>query len=540
MSTSEIPNELPTGLPTIHLHDNLTGKRQELQTLEPGKCGFYCCGPTVYGLSHLGNARAALVPDVMVRFLRHQGYDVKYVRNITDIDDKIINRANEEGIPAAEVAAKYTAEYQSDMAALFNLPPDVEPKVSDHVSEILDLVKQLEDKGLAYAVDGDVYYRVKDFKGYGKLSKRNIEEMLEAAGSRIDVDDRKETPLDFALWKSAKPGEPAWDSPWGPGRPGWHIECSAMSSTHLGNTFDIHGGGRDLIFPHHENEIAQSQGAHGEDTFARYWVHNGFIDFNGEKMSKSLGNFFTTREILGLYDAESARYFLLTVHYRSGLNFEVEVHCPECDAEMDRDGQESGKCAACGAVTPAEVLRGHVRFPGLEEADDRLAYIYNTLAQARTFLATAKKPGNEEPVLEHTAGMLDSFIEIMRNDFNTGGALGTISKPLGEVNRLLDSGKGVGKASRWLTIEKFVNDMEQVAVILGCFGQDPSAWLAGRRDGKAARMGLDVARVEELVAERRTARESKDWEAADRLRDELDELGVGVQDGPEGSTWDFL
>ena len=527
-------------LPVITLYNTLSGRKQELETLEPGRCGIYCCGPTVYGLSHLGNARAALVPDVMVRFLRHQGYDVKYVRNITDIDDKIIKRSQDEGIPAQEVADKYADEYKRDLADLNILDPDVEPRVSTHVPEIIELVEGLIAKGLAYDVEGDVYYRVTSFKGYGKLSKRNVEEMLESAGSRIDVDERKETPLDFALWKAAKPGEPAWDSPWGPGRPGWHIECSAMSSTHLGDTFDIHGGGRDLIFPHHENEIAQSQGAHGDDTFARYWVHNGFIDFNGEKMSKSLGNFFTTREILGLYDAESTRYFLLTVHYRSGLNFEVEVLCPACEAEMDRDGQESGTCAGCGAKTESEVLRSRVRFPGLEDADDRLAYIYKTLKQARAFIATAKKPGNEEPVLELTAGMLDNFVELMRNYFNTGGALGTISKPLGEVNRLLDSAKGVSKAARWLTISKFVTDMEQIAVILGCFDQDPAAWLAGRRDGKAARLGLDVEQVEELVAERRFAREQKDWGAADELRDKLEELGVGVQDGPEGSTWDFL
>jgi len=529
-----------TSLPTVTLFDTLTGKKQELETLEPGRCGIYCCGPTVYGLSHLGNARAALVPDVMVRFLRHQGYGVKYVRNITDIDDKIIKRSQEEGIPAQEVADKYAAEYRRDMKDLNILDPDVEPRVSDHVPEIIALVESLIAKGLAYDVDGDVYYRVKDFKGYGKLSKRNIDEMIESAGSRIDVDERKESPLDFALWKAAKEGEPAWDSPWGPGRPGWHIECSAMSSTHLGDSFDIHGGGRDLIFPHHENEIAQSQGAHGEDTYARYWSHNGFIDFAGEKMSKSLGNFFTTREITSLYDPESVRYFLLTVHYRSGLNFEVEVTCPACEAHLDKVGQESGRCAACGAETPVEDLRKRVRFPGLEEADDRLAYIYTTLSQARRFLAAAKKPGNSEPVTEGVAGMLDAFVAQMRNDFNTGGALGVLSKPLGEVNGLLDSGKGVGKATRFLTIEKFTRDMEQVALVLGCFGQDPDKWLAGRRDGKAARMGLDIARVEELLVQRTAARAAKDWEAADRIRGELTSLGVGVQDGPEGSVWSFI
>ena len=527
-------------LPIVSLFDTMTGKKQELKTLEPGRCGIYCCGPTVYGLSHLGNARAALVPDVMVRFLRHQGYDVKYVRNITDIDDKIIKRSLEEGIPAREVADKYAAEYKRDMTDLNILAPDVEPRVSDHIPEVVDLVRSLIDKDLAYEVEGDVYYRVRNFKGYGKLSKRNIEEMLESAGSRIEVDERKESPLDFALWKAAKPGEPGWDSPWGKGRPGWHIECSAMSSAHLGDSFDIHGGGRDLIFPHHENEIAQSQGAHGADSFARYWSHNGFIDFAGEKMSKSLGNFFTTREITGLYDSESVRYFLLTVHYRSELNFEVEVKCPACEALMDKDSQESGRCPACEAETPVADLRKQVRFPGLEEADDRLAYIYSTLSQARRFLATAKKPGNEEPVTSGVEGMLMTFVAHMRNDFNTSGALGALSRPLGEVNGLLDSGKGVSKAVRYLTIERFVNDMVEVAQILGCFGQDPDQWLVKRRDGKAARMGLDIAKVEYLLVKRTAARGDKDWEAADRIRDELTELGVGVQDGPDGSVWSFL
>ncbi len=524
----------------VHLFDTLSGRKQELQTREPGRCGFYCCGPTVYDLSHLGNARAALVPDVMVRFLRDQGYDVKYVRNITDIDDKIIKRAQQDGVPAADVAARYADEYRRDMASLNVLPPDVEPKVSDHIPQIIELVSTLVDKGLAYPAEDGVYYRVAAFTGYGKLSKRNIDEMLEGAGSRIEVDDRKESPLDFALWKSAKPGEPAWDSPWGPGRPGWHIECSAMCQSHLGETFDIHGGGRDLIFPHHENEIAQSQGACGDHTFARYWVHNGFIDFNGEKMSKSLGNFFTTREILALYDAESVRYFLLTVHDRSGLNFEVTVGCPACGGELDKAAQESGLCPACGHQADTAELRTRVRFPGLEDADDRLAYIYGTLSAARRFLEAAKAPAGDEPAGEAVAAMLPAFLDHMRNDFNTSGALGVISKPLAEVNGLLASGKGVSKGVRHATIARFVADMDRIAGILGCFGQDPDAWLLGRRDGKAARLGLDLQLVEDLVARRQAAREQKDWAAADTLREELAALGVGVQDGADGSSWNFL
>jgi len=524
----------------IQIHDTLTGGKRVLETLEPGKVGFYCCGPTVYDLTHVGNARAAVVPDLMVRFLRHQGYVVKYVRNITDIDDKIIARSNERGMDAGDLANLYADEYHTDLASLNTLEPDVEPRVSETIGAILDLVQDLIDKGLAYEVDGDVYYRVKAFDGYGQLSHRCLDEMLEGAGSRIEVDTRKETPLDFALWKAAKPGEPSWDSPWGAGRPGWHIECSAMSSTHLGHTFDIHGGGRDLIFPHHENEIAQSQGAHGAGTFAKYWVHNGFIDFAGEKMSKSLGNFFTTREITTKFPPETVRYFLLTVHYRSGLNFDLEVRCPACGVELDKAAQESGDCAGCGTHTAPDTLKTLVRFPGLEEADGRLAYIYNTLKGARAFLASAKQPGNVEPPSESVAGMLEAFVGHMRNDFNTGGALGALSKPLSEVNGLVASGKGVSKGARWATLHTFSEAMTEVAEILGCFGQDPVAWLQERRDMKAARTGLDFARLEALMAERQIARAEKDWAAADRIRDDLAAMGVGVQDGPDGSVWDFL
>ncbi len=536
-------NQSEDGAPVlgrVELYDTLRGTKCPLETLVPGEVSMYCCGPTVYDLTHVGNARAALVPDVIVRFLRHQGYQVKYVRNITDIDDKIIKRSSEEKTPAAELAARFADEYHRDMDDLNILPPDVEPRVQDHIPYIIDLVSVLVDKGLAYAVDGDVYYRVAAFASYGKLSKRHLDEMLEGAGSRVDVDDRKESPLDFALWKAAKPGEPSWESPWGDGRPGWHIECSAMSSTHLGESFDIHGGGRDLVFPHHENEIAQSQGAHGEGTYARYWVHNGFINFAGEKMSKSLGNFFTTREITALYPPESLRYFLLTVHYRSGLNFEVEVPCPGCGALLSKDEQESGTCGACGHQAEVAELRRRVRFPGLEEADDRLAYIYATLAKAQTFVAAAKQPETDEPVTEQIGGMLDAFLSHMRNDFNTCGALGALSKPLAEANSLLTSGRGAGKAARYLSLTRFLADMGQVAEIIGCLGADPASWLLERRDRKASRMALDVRRVDELVTQRREARAAKDWAVADKIRDELAALGVGVQDVGSGSVWDFL
>ncbi|MCP4292981.1 MAG: cysteine--tRNA ligase [bacterium] len=525
---------------TIVLFNTLTGTKEDLKTLEPGKCGIYCCGPTVYDYTHLGNARAAVVPDLLVRFLRHQGYEVKYVRNVTDIDDKIIARSAEQGLDSADLAEKFTSEYHVDMSSLNAVDPDVEPRVSGTIPEIIELVSDLIEKGLAYDVDGDVYYRVKNFKGYGKLSNRSVDDMLEAAGSRIDVDERKETPLDFALWKSAKPGEPSWTSPWGEGRPGWHIECSAMSAKHLGNDFDIHCGGRDLIFPHHENEIAQSQGAHGEDTYAHTWVHNGFINFAGEKMSKSLGNFFTTRELTAVFPAETLRYFLMTVHYRSGLNFDLEVTCPACSVELDKDQQESAVCGSCGHETTAEILKKQVRFPSLEDADDRLTYIYSALYAAVQFLETAKAPEQDVPVQGPIAEMLPEFIKHMANDLNSSGALGVMSKPLAEVNTLLASGKGINKALRHASIVLFVESMKDVAGILGCFGKDPAQWLTERRDMKAKRIGLDVTRVDDLLVQRINARQEKDWAAADLIRDELAQLGVTVQDGATGSSWAFI
>lgn len=521
-------------LPVIQLTDTLRGRKVALETLAPGKVGIYCCGPTVYDMSHIGHARAALAPDIIVRTLRHLGYAVKYVRNITDIDDKIIARAQEQGIPPAELAARYAAEYHRDLGALGMVEPDVEPRVSEHLTEIIELVRRLIDRGHAYAVEGgDVYYRVRAFGPYGALSKRNAEEMLDGAGSRVEVDPRKESPLDFALWKAAKPGEPFWQSPWGPGRPGWHIECSAMSSTHLGETFDIHTGGRDLIFPHHENEIAQSQGAHGDGTFARHWVHNGFINFAGEKMSKSLGNFFTIRDILARHMAEALRYFLLTVQYRTGLNFEVEVFCPACRAALARADQDAGRCPACGREGAPEV-----RFPGLEDADDRVAYVYTTILGARQALGEAAAV-EDGPVVEGIAGVVDAFREAMTNDFNTPAALAVLSRPLTEVNGLLASAKGVDKTLRRRSLARFLADIGVVGEVLGLFQEDPAVWLARRRDLKAARLGLDLARVEALLQERAAARAARDFAAADRCRADLTALGVSVQDGPAGTTWNL-
>jgi cysteinyl-tRNA synthetase len=516
------------------LHDTFAGTKRPLELLSPGECGVYCCGPTVYDMAHIGHARAALVPDVLVRFLRARGLRVRYVRNVTDIDDKIIARAHERGISPAVLADEYTEEYRRDLRDLGMLEPDVEPQVTQHIPEIVALIERLLARGLAYAVDGDVYYRVRAFPDYGRLSKRRVDDLR--AGARVEVDERKQDPLDFALWKAARAGEPAWDSPWGPGRPGWHIECSAMSEKHLGVEFDVHTGGRDLIFPHHENEIAQSRGAHGDHSFARHWIHNGFVDFAGEKMSKSLGNFFTVREVTRLYHPEALRYFLLGVHYRSPLNFDVSVTCLACGAQLGEAAQAALRCGACGAATDRDALRDRVRFPGLEEADDRVAYVYETLAGAVELLAGESGAAGGS-VAESVAGMHAAVVTALSDDLNTAAALAELSEPLSEVNRLLAARKGVDPARRRATVECFVRDMGDVGRMMGVFGRVPSEWLLERRALKAARLGLDVDRVDALVAERVRARSSRDFARADEIRAELAELGVIVRDGATGSVW---
>lgn len=530
--TSQPTRRFPTPL---KVHDTLSNKKQPLQLLEPGKCGVYCCGPTVYDMSHIGHARAAIVPDLLVRVLRDNGVEVKYVRNITDVDDKIIRRANETEVAPEEVATRYTEAYQADMHSLGNLTPDVEPKVTEHIAEILALIERLVANGLAYPLAGDVYYRVAHFGPYGQLSGRRLEDLQ--AGARVEVDRRKDNPMDFALWKAAKPGEPAWDSPWGPGRPGWHIECSAMSQKHLGTTFDVHLGGRDLIFPHHENELAQSQGANGEDTYARYWVHNGFVTFAGEKMSKSLGNFFTIREVTTLYHPEVLRCFLLAVHYRSPVNFDVEVTCPQCQVVLDQTQQEACECAACGYKTTPQELRRTVRFAGLEETDERLAYIYETLLAAEGFLARAKPVSTEGSVLPSVGEMLTRVCTAMHDDLNTAAAFAHLSEPLADINRIIASKNGVDKAERYRTIAKFRQDMRRVGRLLGMFEREPAEYLQSRRDLLARRIGLDVAHVEALLAERTHARTAKDWQHADAVREQLAALGVKIRDSTGESTW---
>lgn len=456
----------------LKIYNDLTHQKQAFVPLEPGKVKMYVCGMTVYDLCHLGHARVMVVFDVVYRYLKSQGYEVTYIRNITDIDDKIINRANENGEPFSDLTERFIQAMHEDSTALGVLPPDSEPRATAHIAEIIDMIERLVANDHAYQADnGDVYYAVSSFADYGKLSGKTLEDLQ--AGARVDVDEQKRNPLDFVLWKSAKPGEPAWDSPWGAGRPGWHIECSAMSTCCLGDTFDLHGGGADLTFPHHENEIAQSEGATGKP-FVKYWMHNGFVRINDEKMSKSLGNFFTVREILARYQAEEVRYFILTSQYRSPLNYD--------DEHLDN---------ARGALTRFyTAMRG---LPAVEPAGGE--------AYAKRFLAA------------------------MDDDFNTPEALAVLFDLVREINRLRPTEVGMAAA--------LVAELRRLGGILGILQADPEQYLRGGD----AHSGLSDAQIERLIEQRNTAKAEKNWAEADRIRDDLKEQGVLLEDSPQGTTW---
>lgn len=488
----------------MRIYNTMSGKKEEFIPVTPGKVGIYACGVTVYDLCHLGHARSAIVFDVIRRYLIFKGYDVRYVRNFTDIDDKIIKRANEEGIPWDEVARKYTEEYYRDMESLGVARADIEPKATDHIKEMIDIIKVLIEKGYAYVVDNDVYFEVSKFKGYGKLSKRDIEEML--AGARVDVDERKRNPMDFALWKGSKEGEPYWESPWGKGRPGWHIECTAMAIKYLGETFDIHGGGADLIFPHHENELAQSEAYTGKD-FARYWVHNGFITIDKEKMSKSLGNFFTIREILDKFDPEAVRLFLLSTHYRSPIEFSDEL-LAEAESTIDRYYstimriEEFLRMKALRDQDPGKV-KGLSRSP-LEDAFSEMADVF-----------------------------MKRFTEAMDDDFNTAAALGHVFELIRELNRFLDSRPSGDRAED--LVRRTEENLNKVGKIFNIFNRTPQEWYRSLLKIKGIPLTEDdiIAKIKE----RQDARLAKDWARADNIRKELEEKGIILEDRKEGTVW---
>jgi len=456
----------------LKIYNTLTHQKEEFKPIEPGKIRMYVCGLTTYDYSHIGHARMLVAFDVIVRYLRASGFAVTYVRNITDVDDKIIQRAKENNEPFNELTDRFIAFMHDDEKALNVSPPDIEPRATAHIKDIISIIEQLISKGFAYvAENSDVYYAVNKFQNYGKLSRKNPEELL--AGARIDIEESKRDPRDFTLWKQAKEGEPGWDSPWGYGRPGWHIECSAMSSCCLGETFDIHGGGSDLMFPHHENEIAQSEAASGKK-FVHTWMHNGPVRVDDEKMSKSLGNFFTIREVLKKYPAEVIRYFLLSSHYRSAINYSEE---------------------------------------NLQTAYGALERFYNALKGIETTQHDAVENSDYEKRF-HTA---------MDDDFNTPEAIGVLFELVREINRVKDSDARQA--------EQLVALLKKLGGVLGILEMPAEEFL---RKGSA---DIDAEHVETLIAQRKQARADKDWPKADQIRDELAALNVVLEDKDGVTTW---
>jgi len=477
---------------SLRVYNTLTGGKEEFQPLVPGKVGMYVCGVTVYDYCHIGHARANIVFDVIYRYLQFAGYEVNYVRNYTDVDDKIINRANQQGISSKQLAEEFIQAFDEDMEALGLRKPTHEPKATDYIDRIIVLAKQLIEKGMAYESAGDVYYSVEKFPTYLKLSKRNMEEMQ--AGARIAPGEQKRNPMDFALWKAAKPGEPSWESPWGPGRPGWHIECSAMSSALLGETFDIHGGGRDLIFPHHENEIAQSEGVSGKP-FVKYWLHNGFVNINQEKMSKSLGNFFTIRDILKSYNPEVVRFFILTAHYRSPVDFSDQ---------------------------------------NLKEAQAGLSRFYEALQLA----AEAVEGVPESEVAAQEGAELEAqFRAAMDDDFNTAQAIGHLFEGVRTINRLVAEKKFRKKADKVASVRALRDKIAELGDVLGLFVSDPAGWLKQQNLKGLQALGLTEADLDAAIQERLEARGNKDFARADQIRDELVQKGIELLDSPAGTTW---
>lgn len=481
----------------MQLYNTLTRKKETFTPLHAGKVNMYVCGITAYDYCHIGHARSALVFDVLVRYLRHKGLKVFFVRNFTDVDDKIINRANAEGRDWREVAETYMHAFHEDMDRLGVLRADAEPRATDYIPAMQALCETLIAQGKAYATpSGDVYFRVRSYPPYGKLSGRTLDELQ--AGARVAPGEEKEDPLDFALWKSAKPGEPSWDSPWGKGRPGWHIECSAMSEDYL--PLDIHGGGLDLIFPHHENEIAQSEAATGKE-LAHFWVHNGFVQVNSEKMSKSLGNFKTIRDILQSYLPETLRFFLLGKHYRSPIDFTGD---------------------------------------SMEEAEKAQKRIYECLLEAEKTLERTswKKTPLPGDVTEEFSQLRRAFDAAMDDDCNTASALGHIFSLVRLVNRVLeDKNLRASEGTKQLLLD-FHSSMASWGSVLGLFTTKPQEFLDALRAQRAARKGIDTARVAELMEERKNARLNKDFPLSDQLRDTLAGMGIDLRDTPTGQVWD--
>lgn len=484
---------------TISIYNTLAGSKVPLETIEPGIVKLYVCGITAYDYCHIGHARSALVFDMIVRYLKYRGYKVKFIRNFTDIDDKIIKRAAEQDTTCEELSERFIEKFREDMAQLKVDAPDIEPKATEHLPEIIEMIEDLIDKKMAYPANGDVYYRVNELKDYGKLSGRQIEDMQ--AGARITVNESKEHPMDFALWKASKPGEPIWDSPWGPGRPGWHIECSAMSRKYLGDTFDIHGGGKDLIFPHHENEIAQSEGATGAP-FARNWIHHGFVTIKDEKMSKSLKNFLTIREVLADHHPEVLRLFVFSTHYRTPLDYSAT------------------------ALKDSAI--------GLERLYNCVAAIEELSGSNNTTPTISKKDAEKIRCLK------DRFTEAMDNDFNTAQGLGLIFETVKDLNRVrqqLPTNPGNNDVN---FLQDNAGQLLELCKIMGLLTETPATYLQNLRQDALSDLQISPTEIDELISERQQARKEKNWALADEIRDILLEKKIELKDSADTTTWKAL
>lgn len=483
----------------MRIYNAMTGKKEEFVPLNGNNVLMYACGITVYDLSHIGHARQAIVYAMIANYLRYRGYNVKYVRNYTDVDDKIIKRANELGKDALEFSREQINETEIDMAGLHVTDADIKTKASEYIPKIIEFVEKLVENGSAYvAENGDVYYKVRNFKEYGKLSHRNVDDLLN--GVRVELEEGKEDPIDFALWKSAKPGEISWDSPWGKGRPGWHIECSTMAIDTLGETIDIHGGGRDLLFPHHENEIAQSEALTGKK-FANYWTHCGLIKINGEKMSKSLGNSLTIRDALKLYNYETIKYVMFSKHYGSDVDI------------LDSDYQL---------------------------AESHLYYFYNTIEEMKKFIKENNGQENGE-VLENDISddIITKFVEVMDEDFNTTAAIANLHEIFKYVNNTIKNTKKDNKTIIANTLAKILSKIHEVYSILGLFEQEPSKFKAELTEKYLTKLQISKEEIDRLINERLEAKNAKDYEKSDKIRNNLEERGIILKDTPEGTVWDI-
>jgi len=478
----------------LKIYNTMTRHKEDFVPLQEGKVTMYSCGPTVYNYFHLGNARAFLVPDMVRRYLEYKGYEVKLIINITDIEDKIINKANELGVSSEVVAKEYTEAYLEDSKNLGIRPATVQPKATEHIPEIIALVQTLLDKGVAYEVDGDVYYSVKKFNGYGKLSGRDLDDMHAVA--RVEVDERKDDPADFALWKRSKLGEPAWDSPWGKGRPGWHIECSAMAMKYLGETIDIHAGGADLIFPHHENEIAQSEVATGKP-FANYWFHWAFLQVGGRRMGKSEQNFLFVRDALKKYRPEAIRHFLLSAHYRHPLDY-----------------------------TEENIVQA-------SNASKRIHNCINTLRRLSTSeeVELEKLSEEEKQLYESVGVMREQFEAAMDDDFNTAGAIGAIFELVGQANAFVSENEGKFSEQSKALLGYVHENLVELCDVLGIYSADSGL---ERQDTELVNSLMDL-----LLEIRQDARAKKDWSTADKIRDKLKEFNIILKDTREGVVWEF-